>query len=297
MVPALHLAVQAFTHPGDKVIIQPPVYYPFSWAVKNNGRQLINNTLINDNGRYIMDFEGLEKSIDARTRMLILCSPHNPVGRVWSEKELEKLAQICLKNNIIIVSDEIHADLILKEYKHTPTALLSEEVAQIVVTCTAPNKTFNIAGLEMANIIISNKVLYNRFKNTVINAGIMLANTFGIVATEAAYKYGEEWLEQLLDYVEANYNFLCSFVAQNMPKIKVTPLEGTYLVWLDFRSLRLPDKELKDLLLKEAKIWLDEGTRFGPGGKGFQRINIACPRKTLKKGLTHIAEAIQRISS
>lgn len=297
VISALHLAVQAFTHPGDKVIIQPPVYYPFFWAVENNGRLLVNNTLINDNGRYLMDFESLEKSIDDRTRLLILCSPHNPVGRVWKEEELEKLVQICLEHKIIIISDEIHADLIMKGYKHIPTVTISEEAAQIVVTCTAPSKTFNIAGLEMANIIISNKFLYNQFKTAVRKAGLMHASLFGLAATEAAYNQREEWLQQLLDYLEGNYEFLCSFVVENMPGIKVTPLEGTYLVWLDFRSLALPDEELKNLLLKKARVWLDDGPMFGPGGDGFQRINIACPRKILKEGLIRIARAVQRVSS
>ncbi|MFQ5721915.1 MAG: MalY/PatB family protein, partial [Candidatus Aminicenantales bacterium] len=262
-------------------------------AVENNGRLLVNNTLINDNGRYLMDFGSLEKSIDDRVRLLILCSPHNPVGRVWKEEELEKLVEICLEHKIIIISDEIHADLIMKGYNHIPTTTISEEAAQIVVTCTAPSKTFNIAGLEMANIIISNKFLYNQFKNAVRKAGLMHTDLFGLVATEAAYNHGEEWLQQLLDYIAGNYEFLCSFVAENMPQVKVTPLEGTYLVWLDFRSLGVSDDELKHLLLRKARVWLDDGPMFGPGGGGFQRINIACPRKILEEGLRRIAEAIK----
>jgi len=292
VVAALHLAVQAFTQPGDKVIIQPPVYYPFIWAVESNDRRLINNTLINDSGRYLMDFEGLEKAIDERTRLLILCSPHNPVGRVWKKEELERLVEICLKHNIIIISDEIHSDLIMKGYRHIPTATISEDAAQIMVTCTAASKTFNTAGLMTANTIISNKSLYNQFNNAVRKAGLMHADLFGLAATEAAYNQGEEWLEQLLDYIAGNYEFLCSFVAENMPKVKVTPLEGTYLVWLDFRGLGLPDEELKSLLLKKARVWLDDGPMFGPGGAGFQRINIACPRKILKEGLRRIAGAL-----
>jgi len=214
------------------------------------------------------------------------------VGRVWKKEELGRLVEICLKHNIIIISDEIHADLIMNGYRHIPTATISEDAAQIMVTCTAASKTFNTAGLMTANTIISNKSLYNQFNNAVRKAGLMHADLFGLAATEAAYNQGEEWLEQLLDYIAGNYEFLCSFVAENMPKVKVTPLEGTYLVWLDFRGLGLPDEELKSLLLKKARVWLDDGPMFGPGGAGFQRINIACPRKILKEGLRRIAGAL-----
>jgi cystathionine beta-lyase len=293
VVVALNLIIQAYTQPGDKVIIQQPVYHPFSYAILNNKRNLINNQLQIQDGRYVMDLDQLQKSIDSRTRLIILCSPHNPVGRVWTKEELLRLAEICLENNIIIVSDEIHADLVLEGHTHTPTATLSKEIADIVVTCTAPTKTFNIAGLGVANTIISNSKLYDQFYATVNNAGLEMTNVFAKVAAEAAYNHGEEWLSHLLDYLQGNYEFLISFLKTYIPKISVFPLEGTYLAWLDFRRLGLSDEDMKNFLIHKAKVWLDEGIKFGGGGKGFQRMNIGCPRKLLEEGLTRIANALK----
>jgi len=293
VVVALNLIIQAYTQPGDKVIIQQPVYHPFSYAILNNKRHLINNQLQIQNGRYVMDLDQLKKSIDSRTRLIILCSPHNPVGRVWTKEELLRLAEICLENNIIIVSDEIHADLVLKGHVHTPTATLSKEIEDIVVTCTAPTKTFNIAGLGVANTIISNSKLYDQFHATVNNAGLEMTNVFAKFATEAAYNYGEEWLSHLLDYLQGNYEFLISFLKSYIPQISVYPMEGTYLAWLDFRKIGLSDEDMKNFLIHKAKVWLDEGTKFGGGGKGFQRMNIGCPRKLLEEGLTRIVNALK----
>jgi len=292
IVPAVNFAVQAFSQPGDKIIIQPPVYYPFRRAIENNGRHLINNTLQVKNGRYVMDLNHLKNSLDDRTRMLILCSPHNPVGRVWGPEELQRLARICVRHNIIILSDEIHSDLIFPGHPHTPTATLSQKIADLTVTCTAPSKTFNIAGLGTANTIISNRSLRYRFANAVTNAGIGMANMFGIAALEAAYSQGEEWLEQLLVYLQNNYTILCDFFKRNLPGVKIYPLEGTYLVWADFCGLGLDDIALKERLQQKGGVWLDDGPMFGPGGKGFQRINIACPRKQLEKGLKRIHSAL-----
>jgi cystathionine beta-lyase len=292
VIVALNLIIQAYTKPGDKVIIQQPVYHPFSYAILNNKRQLINNQLQIENGQYVMDLNQLKNSIDDRTRLLILCSPHNPVGRVWTKDELLGIAKICLENKIIIVSDEIHADLVLRGHVHTPTATLSEEISNIVVTCTAPTKTFNIAGLGVANTIISNSNLYDRFYTVVNNAGLEMTNVFAKAAIEAAYNYGEEWLLHLLDYLQANLEFLVSYLKNN-PQISVFPLEGTYLAWLDFRKLGLSDEDVKNFLIRKAKVWLDEGTKFGGGGKGFQRMNIGCPRKVLEEGLSRIANALK----
>jgi cystathionine beta-lyase len=295
VIVALNLIIQAYTEPGDKVIIQQPVYHPFSYAILNNKRQLFNNQLQIQDGRYVMDFDHLKKSIDSRTRLLILCSPHNPVGRVWTEVELLQLSEICLENKIIIVSDEIHADLVLKGHVHTPTATLSEAISDIVVTCTAPTKTFNIAGLGVANTIISNKKLYDQFWATVNNAGLEMTNVFAKVATEAAYNHGEEWLLHLLDYLQENYEFIASFLKSHIPQISVFPIEGTYLAWLDFRNLGLSEEAMKNFLIHKAKVWLDEGTKFGGGGKGFQRMNIGCPRKLLEEGLIRIATALKEL--
>jgi cystathionine beta-lyase len=293
VIPALHLAVQAFTQPGDKVIIQPPVYRPFRLAVENNGRRLIQNTLINEHGRYRMDLDNLKRQLDDQARLLILCSPHNPVARVWRAEELKELVNLCLRRGIIIISDEIHADLVMPGFKHTPTALVSEDASEITVTCTAPNKTFNIAGLEMGNTIIPNHQLRSRFQQTLLKAGLFLANTFGIVATEVAYNQGEDWLTAVLEYIHHNYLFLKNYLTNHLPEIKITPLEGTYLVWLDFRAFKLSDKQLKEKLLREAKVWLDEGPKFGQGGEGFQRLNLACPRSLLEQALERIVQAFQ----
>jgi cystathionine beta-lyase len=297
VVPALNLAVQAFTRPGDRVIIQPPVYYPFATAVLNNGRQLVNNDLKIENGRFAMDVEGLEKVIDSRTKMLILCSPHNPVGRVWGSAELERLAEICLRHGVLIVADEIHADLIMPGQRHVPLASLSNEIARRTVTCTSPSKTFNLAGLQAANIVISNPELYHYFEQTLTNAGLWLSNPFAIAALEAAYNQGEEWLARLIDYLVGNYTFLCRFVAETMPRAKVLPLEGTYLVWLDFRqyfSRRGDADGFNKRLLEQAKVWLDDGPLFGGESRGFQRLNIACPRQLLEQGLARIAGVLNK---
>jgi cysteine-S-conjugate beta-lyase len=292
VVPALNLAVQAYTRPEDRVIVQTPVYYPFSAAVVNNGRELVTNTLIEEGGAYRIDFDGLEQSIDERTRMLIFCSPHNPVGRVWRRDELENLAEICVRNHLVVVSDEIHADLVMKGHTHLPLATISPAVASLTVTCTAPNKTFNVAGLQAGNVIISNPELRDRFRAVLTSAGLTMANILALAASEAAYDHGEEWLEQLLEYLHGNYLFLRTFVEQRMPRVKATPLEGTYLAWLDFRGCGLGDPELKTLLLQKARVWLDAGPMFGPGGEGFQRINIACPRSVLAQALERIAAAL-----
>jgi len=293
VIPALHLAVQAFTQPGDKVIIQPPVYRPFRLAVENNGRRLIQNTLVNQDGYYRMDLESLESQIDDQTRLLILCSPHNPVSRVWRAEELKELINLCFNRGIIIISDEIHADLIMPGFTHLPTSQTSSEAAEITVTCTAPNKTFNIAGLEMGNAIIPNHRLRARFQQALLKAGLFLANTFGVVATEVAYREGEKWLTAVINYIHQNYLFLQEYFGHYLPEIKITPLEGTYLAWLDFRAFHLSDKELQEKLLRKAKVWLDEGPKFGQGGQGFQRLNLACPRGLLEEALERIVKAFR----
>jgi cystathionine beta-lyase len=240
-----------------------------------------------------MDLDNLKRQLDDQARLLILCSPHNPVARVWRAEELKELVNLCLRRGIIIISDEIHADLVMPGFKHTPTALVSEDASEITVTCTAPNKTFNIAGLEMGNTIIPNHQLRSRFQQTLLKAGLFLANTFGIVATEVAYNQGEDWLTAVLEYIHHNYLFLKNYLTNHLPEIKITPLEGTYLVWLDFRAFKLSDKQLKEKLLREAKVWLDEGPKFGQGGEGFQRLNLACPRSLLEQALERIVQAFQ----
>lgn len=292
VVPALNFAVQAYSRPGDKIIIQTPVYYPFKSAVLNNSRELVENPLRLEKGRYVMDFAGLEQLIDTRTRLIVLSSPHNPGGRVWEKDELERLVEICARRGVIIVSDEIHSDLIIGNIRHTCTASLSEAAAAITVTLTAPNKTFNIAGLTMANVIISNKDLRQAFVDAVAASGIGVSNIFGNVALEAAYSKGEAWLEELLDYLRGNFRLVADFAAARIPEIEVFPLEGTYLAWINCRRLGLSDAGLKEFFWKEAGLWLDDGTKFGSGGSGFMRLNIACPRKLLTEALVRLEKAI-----
>lgn len=293
VVPAVHMLIQAFTRPGDKVILQTPVYYPFFRAVLNNGCQILNNPLRLENGRYTMDFEDLEKKAsDPRARALILCSPHNPVGRVWTREELSTLGEICRRHGIVVISDEIHCDIVYRGYKHIPFASISGELADISATCIAPTKTFNLAGLKVSTVIIPNYKLRTLFEGVLDSCAVRGVNVLAMVAAEAAYRYGEEWLEQVLDYIRGNLEFLIDYVEKRIPSVKVIRPEGTYLVWMDFRSLGLNAQQLENLMLNTAKVWLDEGYIFGEGGEGFERINIACPRAILAEGLRRIEAAV-----
>ena len=290
---ALAMAVQAFTNEGDAVLIQQPVYYPFSEVIIDNGRKLISNTLKQDeSGRYRMDFEDFEeKIINENIKLFFLCNPHNPVGRVWSREELIKLGDICYKHHVIIVSDEIHADFVFKG-KHEVFANLKEEYKEIAIVATAPSKTFNIAGLQVSNIFIPNQELRRKFKNQIDAAGYSQLNVLGLVAAKAAYEHGQEWYEAMYKYVSENINYTKQFVSERLPGVKVVETEGTYLVWLDFRGLNLSESELESLIIKKAKLWLDSGMMFGGAGSGFQRINVACPRNTLVEALTRLETAL-----
>jgi cystathionine beta-lyase len=293
VVAGFSIAIEAYSNPGDKVVIQPPVYYPFMRQIKGTGRQIVENPLKNVDGYYEMDFEDLSEKTDARTKMILLCSPHNPVGRVWKRGELEKLAEICKEKDIIIVSDEIHHDLILGDIKHTPTANVSEDAMQRTVTLVAPSKTFNLAGLTNANAIIPNKRLRDDF-DAQRRKTSGHSNIFGMIAQDAAYNHGEAWLEELLTYLHGNLEYLECFIAEKIPGLVLYPLEGTYLAWVDCSSLGMSDMELNDFMLKKAKLWLDEGTLFGTGGSMFMRINIASPRSLLKQALENLEKAVKK---
>lgn len=293
VVTSLNLAVMTFTRPGDSVIIQSPVYPPFFSVVKNNDRIIALNPLIEESGNYSIDFESLEKEMAAGSKMMILCSPHNPVGRVWTKSELDKLAQLCEKYGVLMVSDEIHSDLILPGNKHIPIATVSEYMKQNSITCIAPSKTFNIPGLTTSVAIIPNPKLRLKFLKTINRIGIGMSNIFGIVATEAAYTHGEPWLEELIKYLAGNVNYLLEYFNTNIPEIKVTKPQGTYLVWLDCRALNMDGKRLHRFMIKQGKIGLNNGLDFGPGGEGFLRINVACPRATLVEGLKRINKAVE----
>jgi len=298
VVPALNLLVRTFVAPGEKVLIQPPVYHPFFYAIQNNGAELVSNPLIYENGGYRMDYADLEeKARDPELKMAILCSPHNPVGRVWTREELARFGEICLENNILVVSDEIHSDLIYKGYVFTPFASISQDFAQSTVVCTAPSKTFNLAGLHTSNIIIPNGELRSCFQKTLRSTGLGWVGVFGVVALEAAYNHGEEWLEQVLDYIEGNLRYLEEYVACHIPQITLVQPQGTYLVWLDCRRLGLDKWGLKRLMFEEARVFMNEGFVFGSEGEGFERINIACPRSILVEALDRIKNAIEKLSN
>lgn len=296
VVPAVNMLIRAFTNPGDRVLLQTPVYHPFYEAVKNNGCELIENPLRLIDNKYYMNFEDLEQKLkEFSVKVMVLCSPHNPIGRVWTREELHKLGELCLKYGVIVISDEIHCDLVYKEYNHIPFPSINDEFASICALCTAPSKTFNIAGLQVSSIIIPNEVLRKKFSHVLDSDGLMGPNIFGIIALKAAYNNGEEWLNQLIDYVKGNLEYLIDFIKENIPQIKVIKPEGTYLVWLDCREFKMSPKELHEFFLKKAKVWFDEGYIFGNCGEGFERVNIACPRSILQEGLNRICNAIKNI--
>lgn len=294
VVSAISFAIQAFTKKGDEIIIFTPVYFPFKRQIIANQRIPVEISLIEENNYFKIDYDKFKDSISDKTKMIILCSPHNPVGRVWNKKELEKICNICLENNILIVSDEIHMDLTYNK-KHIPTGSLSKEIENITITTTAPNKTFNIAGFMMGNTIISNKILREQYKNVLSSAGIHLANIPGIIATEVAYKYGENWLNQVLDYIYKNYLYLKEFIEKKLPKIKITTLEGTFLTWINFKNTGLSHDEINSKIKTEAKLWLNDGLMFGKEGEYYQRLNIATPRKILQKALEKLYISFAKI--
>ncbi|MBZ9687549.1 pyridoxal phosphate-dependent aminotransferase [Clostridium estertheticum] len=292
IVPALNYIIRTYANLGDEIIIQTPVYHPFYSSVKNNSCIIVENPLIYEKGSYKMDFEDLKKKITKRTKMLILCNPHNPVGRVWSKTELMELGQICIDNNILVISDEIHFDLIYKGNQHTVFASISEKFAQNSVICTAPSKTFNMAGLQVSNIIIPNDKLRNLYKITLENNALTEINSFAAVALEAAYNEGDEWLLQLMKYLEENLNFLMKYFEEYIPKIKVIKPEGTYLVWIDCSALNMSSAELEEFFVKSAKVGFNDGILFGLEGASFQRINIACARSVLVEALRRIERVV-----
>lgn len=293
---ALATAVRAYTDVGDAVLIQQPVYYPFTEVITDNDRKVVSNDLVcGDDGKYHIDFEDFEKKIrDNQVKLFLLCSPHNPVGRVWTKEELGKIADICIRYEVLIVSDEIHEDFTFEGYTHTPLVNAHPGIRDFCITATSPAKTFNLAGLQISNIIISNTKLRHAFKKQIAAAGYSQVNTMGIVACEAAYTYGEEWYLALKKYLESNLDFVREYLAKEIPKIKLTEPEGTYLIWLDFRALGLPEAQLEDLIVHKAKLWLDSGAIFGKAGEGFERINIATNRSTLKEALDRIRNAVSQ---
>ncbi|MCT4631676.1 MAG: pyridoxal phosphate-dependent aminotransferase [Firmicutes bacterium] len=292
VVPTLSLIMKLFTEPGDKIIIQSPVYYPFFNVVKDNERELVINPLKKVDGDYFMDFEDLENKIDEKVKFLILCNPHNPIGRVWTKEELRKLGDMCIKNNITVIADEIHGDLVYDGKRYTPFASISEEFRLNSISCLSATKTFNIAGLQASFAVFPDKEMHDKFDEFLGILDIKRNNCFSLVAMEAAYAKGGEWLDQVLVYIRDNMKFVNEYCEKHMPQIKANMPEGTYLVWLDCNDLGLSDDALNDFFVNKARVALDGGSWFGEEGKGYMRINVACPRATLKEGLDRIKEAI-----
>ncbi len=292
---AIATAIRAFTREGESVLIQKPVYYPFFNTIRELNRRVVNSPLTLRGDRYEIDFEDLEKKItEENVRLFIFCSPHNPGGRVWKKEELERLSEICLRHKVLVVSDEIHSDITFGENRHTVYASLSEAAAQNSIICTAPSKTFNLAGLQFSNIFIQNPQLRAAFQKEIDRTGYDEPSLMGIAAATAAYENGAEWLDEAKEYIAQNIQFAKSFIESHCPKIKVMEPEGTYLLWLNFSAYtELSDREISERILRKAKVWLDEGRMFGSEGEKFQRINCATPRKILHDALERICKEFQ----
>lgn len=293
VVPAINVAIQAFTQPGDAVLIQSPVYYPFAASIRNNGRRVADFPLVRRNGRYVMgDFNEMERIIEEEgVKLALFCSPQNPTGRVWTKEEISRFSRVCRRHHVIVVADEIHCDFTYPGYAHTAFGTIGEEDAQNAVICTAPSKTFNIAGLQNSNIWIPNPRLREAFRQGLDRFGYDQLNVMGLVAAQAAYEGGREWLDEVKRYIRQNLNYLRQFLADNLPHIHVVEPEGTYLVFLDCRDYGLTDAELESVLLDKAHLWVDMGYIFGAGGSGHFRLNLACPRETLAQGLEQLRQA------
>ncbi|RDU36902.1 cystathionine beta-lyase [Neobacillus piezotolerans] len=291
VVPAIAAAIQAYTEQGDKVLVQPPVYNPFFEMIEANGRLVETSPLVLKNGRYEIDYADFEEALKKGCKLFLLCNPHNPGGRVWTKDELGRLAELCHKYDCLIVSDEIHSDIIFKGRRHVPIASLGEEIADRTVTFIAPSKTFNLGGIQAAAAIISNERLREKFKQAQNTQGFKTLNTFAAVTTEAAYLHGAAWLEALLEYIEGNVSFTRDFLENSLPSVKFVEPDGTYLLWLDCRELSLTDEEIQHKLIEKGKLALEPGTKYRQGGEGFVRMNIACPREVLADGLGRLKKA------
>ena len=294
VVPALSAVIKALTTPEDKVIVQTPVYNCFFSSIRNNGCEVVANPLIYTNGTYQIDFIDLErKAADPSVKVLLLCNPHNPAGRVWTKQELTRLGEICLRNNVWVVADEIHCELIFPGHTYIPFASVSEEFLMHSVTCTSPSKAFNLAGLQIANIVSADADIRMKIDKAININEVCDVNPFGVEALMAAYNDGAEWLEELNQYLFANYHYLRAYFDEYLPEFPVMPLEGTYLVWVDCSARKQPSAEIVKTLLEKEKLWVNEGNLYGEAGEGFIRINIACPRQRLIEGLNRMRRALK----
>lgn len=294
VVPAVSAVIKALTVPGDKVIVQTPVYNCFFSSIRNNGCEIVSNPLRRTADTYEMDFDALERcAADPRTKVMLLCNPHNPAGRVWTPDELTRLGNICLRNGVTVVSDEIHCELVYQGFRYTPFASLSNAFLHRSVTCVSPSKAFNIAGLQIANIVAFDNDLRSRIDKAININEVCDVNPFGVAATIAAYNEGEEWLNQLVDYLHGNYEAMAEFCRRELPEFPITRLEGTYLVWMDCSSLGMPSDALEHALLDDARLWLNAGTMYGAEGEGYMRWNIACPRSVMLDGLNRFLNFVR----
>lgn len=294
VVPAVSAVIKALTVPGDKVIVQTPVYNCFFSSIRNNGCEIVSNPLRRTADTYEMDFAALERcAADPRAKVMLLCNPHNPAGRVWTPDELTRLGNICLRNGVTVVADEIHCELVYQGFKYTPFASLSDAFLHRSVTCVSPSKAFNIAGLQIANIVAFDNDMRSRIDKAININEVCDVNPFGVAATIAAYNEGEEWLNQLVDYLHGNYEAMAEFCRRELPEFPITRLEGTYLVWMDCSSLGMPSDALEHALLDDARLWLNAGTMYGAEGEGYMRWNIACPRSVMLDGLNRFLNFVR----
>ncbi len=287
VVPAVSAIIKALTVPGDKVLVQTPVYNCFFSSIRNNGCETVSSPLVFADNTYTIDYEDLErKAADPKVKVMLLCNPHNPAGRVWKREELVRIGELCIRHGVTVVSDEIHCELVFPGHRYTPFASISEDFLRHSVTCISPSKAFNIAGLQIANIVCADAGRRARIDRAINDNEVCDVNPFGVIATQAAYSdEGEEWLNRLIEYLHGNYLYMRDFCRDRLPEFPVTALEGTYLVWMDCRKLGIPSEELERRLIAEAELWLNAGTMYGSEGEGFMRWNIACPRNTLAEGL------------
>ena len=293
VVPALSAIIKALTVPGDKVVVQTPVYNCFFSSIRNNGCTLVSNPLVRVEDTWKMDFEDLEQKVsDPKAKLFLLCNPHNPAGRVWTQEELTRMGEICFRHDVMIISDEIHCELVFPEYRYIPFASISEEFAARSVTCISPSKAFNMAGLQIANIVAPDEEVRRKIDKAININEVCDVNPFGVLATIAAYNEGEEWLVQLLDYLKGNYLWMRDFCRKYLPQFPVSRLEGTYLVWMDCSPLHQSSEELERNLMKESRLWLNAGAMYGAEGEGFMRWNIACPRSVLEEGLNRFCKYV-----
>ena len=294
VVTALKLSVNAFTQPHEKVMIMKPVYYPFDFSIELNHREVVECPLIYENYEYHCDFDIFEKTIiENDVKMFILCNPHNPIGKVWEKDDLYQMGKICQKHGVVVVSDEIHMDFVYEGHTHVPFYEVDESFKDFTIICTAPSKTFNLAALQTSNIIIANEKMRKTYEEVKISCGVNDPNIFGMEACEAAYTYGDQWVDELLDYLQGNIDYMKKFLEERLPELHMVKPEGLYLIWVDMQALHMNKDELEELMLKKAHLWLDEGYIFGTGGEGFERFNIACPRSTLERALLQLEKAIR----